>query len=271
MSMDDIDWKYIGLKNNFMFCRVLRRERNALKEILEILLKIKIKDLRIDEEKDYSLLTPVERRIRCYALIEGKNEYVGIEIQTAEGADADRRVEFFMTEMVNDKPDNGMSLKSLTETYFIFICISDPFFKGECIYEYDSDNDGTSEIKSANQIHRVFFNASAFIKADDDKLKELLCYFYSGWSHGSFTESLHEITDRYRGNKDWEIEYTSFSRTLREHTLTTTVTAVDAYKEFLSLKMIMRGMDEDTVAEMLDLSGEKISEMKEVYRSGALL
>nr|MCR5217286.1 hypothetical protein [Treponema sp.] len=78
------------------------------------------------------------------------------------------------------------------ESFVIFICKNDPFNKGIPCYTFKTSCQETAINDKTDKTVKLFYNASAWDKSEDEELKNLFKFISSNKAESSFTKTLLE-------------------------------------------------------------------------------
>ena len=114
-------WNSLTLANNFIFCKVLEENPDVCKELLEMLLDIKID--RIEQPKsEQTFKTDFDSRgIRLDVYVkDGTGRCFDIEIQTSSYMQLAKRARYYQGLMDVDSIQFGQEYSALKDSYVIF-------------------------------------------------------------------------------------------------------------------------------------------------------
>ena len=114
-------WNSLTLANNFIFCKVLEENPDVCKELLEMLLDIKID--RIEQPKsEQTFKTDFDSRgIRLDVYVkDGTGRCFDIEIQTSNYMRLEKRARYYQGLMDVDSIQFGQEYSALKDSYVIF-------------------------------------------------------------------------------------------------------------------------------------------------------
>ena len=127
--------------NKLMFALVMQDEEICAEFIQRLFPGKKVKsitfpnDIQITPEK--TIVTGVlSKSVRLDVLFEGEAEVYDIEIQVEKEPELPKRSRYYHTSMDTHFLKKGKPYKDLKPSYVIFICMKDPFEKGEAIYQF---------------------------------------------------------------------------------------------------------------------------------------
>ena len=127
--------------NKLMFALVMQDEEICAEFIQRLFPGKKVKsitfpnDIQITPEK--TIVTGVlSKSVRLDVLFEGETEVYDIEMQVETEPELPKRSRYYHTSMDTHFLKKGKPYKDLKPSYVIFICMKDPFEKGEAIYQF---------------------------------------------------------------------------------------------------------------------------------------
>ena len=127
--------------NKLMFALVMQDEELCAEFIQRLFPGKKVKsisfpnDIQITPEK--TIVTGVlSKSVRLDVLFEGEAEVYDIEMQVETEPELPKRSRYYHTSMDTHFLKKGKPYKDLKPSYVIFICMKDPFEKGEAIYQF---------------------------------------------------------------------------------------------------------------------------------------
>ena len=99
-------WEELTITDDFMFCKVMS-DPALCKELLEILLHIKIDRLEFQESQKSLKLTPESRGIRLDVYVKDSNRIFDIELQTTNEKNLELRTRYYQGVMDIDELEKG--------------------------------------------------------------------------------------------------------------------------------------------------------------------
>ena len=201
------DWDDLTIADDFLFCRVMRNEQ-ICRQLLEILLHIKIDRLKFQEPQKNIKITNESRGIRLDVYVKDSNRIFDIEIQTTDKKNLELRTRYYQGVMDIDELEQGNKFHELKESYIIFICMFDPFGDNLPIYTVKQVFDENEKHVFDDKTHKIFYNAKAFDKINDaPEIKAFLEYLCKNQVTTDFTALLDAAVNRNKGNQQWRKEY----------------------------------------------------------------
>jgi predicted transposase/invertase (TIGR01784 family) len=200
-------WEDLTITDDFMFCKVMS-DPDICKELLEILLHIKIERLEFQEPQKSFKLTSESRGIRLDVYVKDSNRVFDIELQTTNERNLELRTRYYQGVMDISELEKGEFFSNMKESYIIFICMFDPFGADMPIYTVKQTFKENEKLIFDDKTHKIFYNVNAFEKLSNDvETKAFLEYLCKHQSTTKFTQSLETAVYRNKNNQNWRQNY----------------------------------------------------------------
>ena len=124
--------------DDFMFCKILYTNPELCKQLLELILRKKIKDIRYQATQNAIDITSDGKGIRLDVYFEGDNKVYDIEMQTTGNSNLPKRTRYYQGMIDLNLIERGADYEELKESYVIFICTYDLFGKNACVYTFEN-------------------------------------------------------------------------------------------------------------------------------------
>ena len=207
-------WEDLTITDDFMFCKVMS-DPDICKELLEILLHIKIERLVFQEPQKSFKLTSESRGIRLDVYVKDSNRIFDIELQTTNERNLELRTRYYQGVMDISELEKGEFFSNMKESYIIFICMFDPFGAEIPIYTVKQTFAENDKLIFNDKTHKIFYNVKAFEKiANDVETKAFLEYLCKHQSTTKFTQSLETAVYRNKNNQNWRKDYMTLAYNL---------------------------------------------------------
>ena len=201
------NWENIGLSNDFLFGKIMRKPA-LCKRMLEIILGVKIDRLEylesqksIDEEWD-------ARSIRLDIYVQDNQEVAyNIEIQTTNTGDLPKRSRYYQSVLDMQQLNKGERYKNLKRTYIIFICTFDLFRMGRHVYTFENQCREDGSLRLEDDTYKLFLNTEGVMDDVSTDLKAFLDYMGGRPSDHAFVKVLNDEVILAKHNKEWRREY----------------------------------------------------------------
>ncbi len=207
MKQLDIKWEELGLSNDFIFGKVMRKPE-LCKEMLETILGIEIECLEypeaqksINEDKD-------ARSVRLDIYVKnGNGEIFNVEVQTLNTGELPKRSRYYSSMIDVEELHKGVAYWNLKRSYVIFICTFDLFHKGRHIYTFENRCREDRELALGDDSLKIFLNTEGVLDDVSGKLKAFLDYVGGRKSDNQFVKKLEKEVRNARMNQEWRREY----------------------------------------------------------------
>lgn len=181
------NWESIGLSNDFLFGKIMRKPA-LCKRMLEIILGVKIDRLDI--------------------YVQDNQEVVyNIEIQTTNTGDLPKRSRYYQSVLDMQQLNKGERYRNLKRTYIIFICTFDLFRLGRHVYTFENQCREEGSLRLEDDTYKLFLNTEGVMDDVSTDLKAFLDYMGGRPSDHAFVKALSDEVALAKQNKEWRREY----------------------------------------------------------------
>ena len=209
-------WNSLTLANNFIFCKVLEENPDVCKELLEMLLDIKID--RIEQPKsEQTFKTDFDSRgIRLDVYVkDGTGRCFDIEIQTSNYMRLEKRARYYQGLMDVDSIQSGQEYSALKDSYVIFLCLGDAFGHRLPVYTFRYRAEEDKNILMNDGTVNIFFNATMYDKMQSENLRSFFRYLCGKNSDDNFTDRLSALVERVKMNAQWRHRYMTIEQEIK--------------------------------------------------------
>ena len=209
-------WNSLTLANNFIFCKVLEENPDVCKELLEMLLDIKID--RIERPKsEQTFKTDFDSRgIRLDVYVkDGTGRCFDIEIQTSNYMRLEKRARYYQGLMDVDSIQFGQEYSALKDSYVIFLCLGDAFGHRLPVYTFRYRAEEDKNILMNDGTVNIFFNATMYDKMQSENLRSFFKYLCGKNSDDNFTDRLSALVERVKMNAQWRHRYMTIEQEIK--------------------------------------------------------
>lgn len=259
-------WEKATIANNFIFYKVMHNHPDICKELLEILLEIKIDHIVMHQEDEVKIdFGKKGIRLDVYA-VDNAIAY-NIEMQSTDTGEIPERARFYQSVLDVDDLDEGGSYKKLRTTYIIFICVPDIFKKGLAKYTFENTCLEKPDLKLNDRSYKYFFIAENYDKILDEKQKAFLKLVVENKSTSDFADKVSKLVEDAKHNTQWrklfmnlemEKRY-SFEEGQQQKAIEDAVMLVNEYKEEPKIAAEKMKAPLDKVLEALNKKTSKIN------------
>ena len=196
--------------DDFMFCKVLVSNLELCRQLLELILGIKIREVRLSEAQKSIALTYDGHGVRFDVYVEDdENTVFDIEMQVLADKCLPKRMRYYQGMIDLNLISSGAKYKDLRKSYIIFICMYDPLGGNLPIYHIRSICLEDSSIPFDDEAEKVIVN----VEGSRDNLSPELAAFFEylkKQSIGSeFTRALENEVEKARQHIEWRADYMS--------------------------------------------------------------
>lgn len=209
-------WEQATLADNFIFCKVMTANPDLCKELLELLLNIKIERIEIPVAERSFKVDYDSKGIRFDVYVkDGTGRCFDIEIQTTNRTNLAKRARYYQGLMDVDSLVSGADYSELNESYVIFLCMEDAFGNGLPVYDFHQVCKQNSDILFNDGTHKVFFNASKYDKMPTKGLREFFKFLNGLNAASDFTDQLEQKVRYAKTNAQWRHRFMTWEQEMR--------------------------------------------------------
>ncbi|MBO4858372.1 MAG: Rpn family recombination-promoting nuclease/putative transposase [Treponema sp.] len=200
-----------------MFQAVLR-EPEICAELIERLLHLRIKTVEYPELEKTIAPYYSTKGVRLDVYLKDDDKIIDIEIQSYPQEALGKRTRYYQSMIDMDSLMKGQDYPELKESYILFICKEDPFkddddkpFGLPC-YTFMNICQEHSGVNLDDKSIKVIYNASAYEKETDEKIRNLL-HFISTNEPGKddFSNRLSSIVEKLKENEEFRSDYAAMN------------------------------------------------------------
>ena len=264
--------RYASLQfsDDFLFCKILTENEDITKELLELILNIKIGCVRVNKQEAIEL-TADGRGVRLDVYAEDdENEVFDVEMQTTRQKNLPKRSRYYQGMIDLHLINRGDDFKKLKKSFVIFICMSDPFPGYErCIYTFENACKEETELFLGDETYKVFLNADGTKGDVSDEMKDFLHLLKDGYGKSPLTKKIEEQVIKAREHKEWRLEYMTLymrDRQNREEGFEKGLEQGLKEERKNTIKSALSGgMTVDSIVKMFSYSVEEVQEIADEY------
>ena len=209
-------WERATLADNFIFCKVMTANPDLCKELLELLLNIKIERIEIPVAERSFKVDYDSKGIRFDVYVkDGTGRCFDIEIQTTNRTNLAKCARYYQGLMDVDSLVSGADYSELNESSVIFLCMEDAFGNGLPVYDFHQVCKQDSEVLLNDGTHKVFFNASKYDKMPTESLREFFKFLNGLNAASDFTDQLEQKVRYAKTNAQWRHRFMTWEQEMR--------------------------------------------------------
>ena len=203
--------------DDFMFCKVLSTDLELCKDILQMILNVKIREVRLSEAQKAIEITSDGRGVRFDVYVEDdKNTVFDLEMQRKDLADLPKRSRYYQGMIDLNLSGRGSFFKELKRSFVIFICLEDHFKAGLPMYTFENVCIENPKIKLGDETAKVFLNAASKAADIPLQLREFFDYIMTQKTTGELTSRIESNVRNGAFNEKWRLEYMTLEMKIRE-------------------------------------------------------
>lgn len=257
-------WEQATLADNFIFCKVMTANPDLCKELLELLLNIKIERIEIPVAERSFKVDYDSKGIRFDVYVkDGTGRCFDIEIQTTNRTNLAKRARYYQGLMDVDSLVSGADYSELNESYVIFLCMEDAFGNGLPVYDFHQVCKQDSEVLLNDGTHKVFFNASKYDKMPTESLREFFKFLNGLNATSDFTDQLEQKVRYAKTNAQWRHRFMTWEQEMRIQVKEKSEQLAKEMAKDLANEMVedrVNAMRKDIEKEAKEMAVEKVEE-----------
>jgi predicted transposase/invertase (TIGR01784 family) len=203
---NQIPWKKLPLSDNLIFCDVMERNPDVCKELLEMLLDIKIDRIEKPAAEKSIQTDPESKSVRMDVYVkDGTGRTFDVEMQTTHKTNLPKRARYYQSIMTVDSLQKGSDYNQLNDSFVIFLCLHDPFNLGLPIYSFRNVCTEKSDLELRDGTKIIFFNAEKSDTMPDEKLRNFFNFLKSRTDpdeDSAFVQKLKNLVDESNEKED---------------------------------------------------------------------
>lgn len=259
-------WERATIANNFIFYKVMHNNPEICKELLEILLEMKLDRIEMRQEEEVAI-DYGKKGIRMDVYAYGVDKAFNIELQTSDTGELPERARYYQGVLDVDQLNKGVEYSELRTSYVIFICIPDIFKKGLGKYSFENICKENSEVVLNDRAYKYFFIAKNYDKILNEDQKDFLRLVLSNECSSGFSNKISKMVEAAKHNTQWRKQFMEFERQMaysfREGKAEGLVEGKAEAKEEVVVEMLKKDISPELIAECVKLPLEKVLELQE--------
>lgn len=200
-------YEELDFTDDFMFCKVLADNPDICKELLELILGIKIRKVIVNKQEAVSITADAKSvRFDVYAE-DDKNTVFDVEMETTRKKNLPKRSRYYHGMIDLNILQKGADYNELKKSYVIFICLTDPFQEGFPVYIFENRCVQKLDMSLGDDAIKVFINASGNVEGVSVELADFLSYLRTGVGDSSLVQKIDAEVRKARAHEEWKVEY----------------------------------------------------------------
>ena len=255
-------WERATIANNFIFYKVMHNNPEICKELLEILLEMKLDRIEMRQEEEVEI-DYGKKGIRMDVYAYGVDKAFNIELQTSDTGELPERARYYQGVLDVDQLNKGVEYSELRTSYVIFICIPDIFKKGLGKYSFENICKENSEVVLNDRAYKYFFIAKNYDKILNEDQKDFLRLVLSNECSSGFSNKISKMVEAAKHNTQWRKQFMEFERQMAYSFREGKAEGKAEAKEEVVVEMLKKDISPELVAECVKLPLEKVLELQE--------
>lgn len=255
-------WERATIANNFIFYKVMHNNPEICKELLEILLEMKLDRIEMRQEEEVEI-DYGKKGIRMDVYAYGVDKAFNIELQTSDTGELPERARYYQGVLDVDQLNKGVEYSELKTSYVIFICIPDIFKKGLGKYSFENICKENSEVVLNDRAYKYFFIAKNYDKILNEDQKDFLRLVLSNECSSGFSNKISKMVEAAKHNTQWRKQFMEFERQMAYSFREGKAEGKAEAKEEVVVEMLKKDISPELIAECVKLPLEKVLELQE--------
>ncbi len=267
-------WENATIANNFIFYKIMHNNPEVCKELLEILLEMKLDRIEMRQEEEVEI-DYGKKGIRMDVYARDSDKAFNIELQATDTGELPERARYYQGVLDVDQLNKGADYKDLATSYVIFICIPDIFKKGLGKYSFENICREDPKIKLNDRTYKYFFIAQNYDKILNKEQQAFLKLVLGNESSGSFAAKIFQMVEEAKHNTQWRKQFMEFERQMAysfragkaegiaEGKAVGIAEGEDKKAIEASIELLKKGISPQIIAECVNIPIEKVMELKE--------
>lgn len=202
-----------------MFQAVLRN-KEICAELVERLLHIKVGHIEYPELEKPIKPFYTTKGVRLDVYLKDEDKIIDVEMQSSPQEALGKRTRYYQSMIDMDSLMKGQDYTELKESYVLFICKNDPFFKdnekknpyGLPCYTFQNICKENAIVNLNDKSLKVIYNASAYSQEKDEKIKAFLHYISTNEpGEDDFSNRLSDLVEIIKDNEIFRSDYAAMN------------------------------------------------------------
>lgn len=201
------EYDKLQFRDDFLFCKILESNPDIAKELIELILNIKIKKVKVKKQDEIEI-TADGRGIRLDVMAEDESNTVyDIEMQTTKQSSLPKRTRYYQGMIDLNQIERGATFNKLKKSFVIFICMDDPFDRKRFIYTFSNICKEDKTLELGDDCYKVFLNTKGSVGNISKDLKDVLNLIRTGHGESDLSSKIMALVDKARVHTEWRQSY----------------------------------------------------------------
>ena len=258
-SADEKSYEDLTLADDFMFGKIMACREDLCKELLELVLGIRIARIRFIEPQKDVQITADGKGVRFDVYVDDDRQTVyDMEMQAVPRNNLPKRSRYYGSMMDLNMIEHGVDYKELRQSFVIFICKFNPFGGERHFYTFENTCKEEQELPLGDGTAKIFLCTKGQSDDISGELAAFLEYLTDGTADSAFTKRLDAAVCDARRNKEWRMQYMTMEMALKEKL----DEGLQKRSKDIAIKLLKRNMPITDIMDITGLSTEEISELQ---------
>ena len=212
----------LTIKDNFMFGAVMMDEE-ICRELLELVLGFRIAKVTVSKEKCF-VYHPEYKGVRLDILAaDEENTHYNVEMQVSRKRKPGKRSRYYHSQIDMELLRSGQDYEELPDSYVIFICDFDPFYRKKYRYTFDMKCREDGNVALEDGSHTVFLSTCGENENEvPEELVKFLKYVKAGLKESSedfqdsFVKRVQTAVRNVKASREMEEQYMLLEELIKE-------------------------------------------------------
>lgn len=204
--------------DNFLFCKIMEKNPKLCRQLLEMVLKVKIKKLVFSKGEETIGVTPQGKSVRLdvYVADEAGTVY-DLEMQVAPNKNLPKRMRYYQGMIDLNLIEKGADYKQLCKSFIIFICTFDFFKKGLPVYTFTNRCSELLELELGDDTVKIFINPNGDTTDLSEDMTAFLKYLKGEMTENNvFVNEVDQEVSKAGSCEEWRVEYMTLMMEYKE-------------------------------------------------------
>ena len=276
--------------DDFIFYKVMTQNEHICKKVVELCIGRKVNRISYKDGQKTFKVSPDGRGIRLDVYLEDDLQTLyDIEMQTSLQKFIGKRVRYYDSVMTINSLESGEQFEELPNSYVIFICLYDPIGMGRAVYEFTKREKTDPSVELNDGSTCILINAYGDDSNYSYEMREFLSIIRGNIespSNQGLTKEIFDAVEMVKYNAAWREEYMLYEINMYE-------SRKEGFNEGLAqgkaegiaegevrgkaellndliMKFIISGKDTREIMELLSVSEDMVSKVRDSIPAGSV-
>ena len=206
----------LTFSNNFIFCKVMEDNEDLCREMLEMILGMKLSEIHIRKEVVVDPVIDARGTRLDIMVIDEKGSVYDIEMQARDEHNLPRRTRHLQGILDTDAIEKGAMIDDLPMSYVIFIATFDPYDKGLHKYTFKNLCVEDKNLELGDDATKIVLSTKGTADDVSPEMKEFLAYVAGSMPKSDFTQKIDKAVGRTKRSRKMRREYMTLEMYGRE-------------------------------------------------------